>query len=212
MKYDEDVVRLFHKEVYRQQHDEPWFDMTWRGVHLIKNPCDLFVYAELAYKIQPDLIIETGTWMGGSALFWASMCDLNGKGLVITIDTAPVLPLPSHRRLHTILGSSVDQHTLHEVCMLIGPRASVLVNLDSDHKKSHVLAEMEIYGPLVTPGSYMIVEDSNVNGHPVAPEHGPGPWEAIEEYLPNHPEFEQDRDCERYGISFHPGGFLRRVR
>lgn len=215
MKFDQKILDAFHHEIYRQQHDDPWFDMTWRGVPLIKNPCDLFVFAELAYRLQPDLIIETGTWKGGSALFWANICDLNGKGDVCTVDVADDYDSrPKHPRIHYFKGNSTDQNVFGSIREqgIYDANEVVLVDLDSDHAKDHVLKEMMLYGPLVTPGSYMIVEDTNVNGHPVAPEHGPGPWEAVEEYLQTHPEFEQDRDCERFGISFHPGGFLKRMK
>jgi len=68
-----------------------------------------------------------------------------------------------------------------------------------------------MYAPLVTPGSYLIVEDTNINGNPVYPEFGPGPMEAVQEFLPEHPEFEVDRECEKFGLTFNPSGYLRRV-
>ena len=88
----------------------------------------------------------------------------------------------------------------------------VLLILDSDHNKSHVLKEMEIYSKFVTRNSYMIVEDSNVNGHPIMPNWGEGPFEAIEEFLNNNDSFEIDKDREKYYMTFNPNGYLRKIK
>jgi cephalosporin hydroxylase len=88
--------------------------------------------------------------------------------------------------------------------------AAVMAVLDSDHSYEHVLKELEAYGPLVTPGCYMIVEDTNVNGHPVVPDHGSGPAEAVETFLNESAFFDVDRDRERLLMTFNPGGYLRR--
>ena len=85
-----------------------------------------------------------------------------------------------------------------------------MVLLDSDHSYAHVRDELAAYHAMVTPGSYLVVEDSNVNGNPVLPEFGPGPMEAIDEFLPDHPEYEIDNRCERFMVTFNPRGFLRR--
>jgi cephalosporin hydroxylase len=90
-------------------------------------------------------------------------------------------------------------------------RGPVLVMLDSAHDAPHVRAEMEVYAPFVTHGSYLIVEDTNVNGHPAHPEHGPGPFEAVQDFLATHDEFTPDPFCEKYLLTMHPGGWLRRA-
>ena len=84
--------------------------------------------------------------------------------------------------------------------------------LDSDHSQAHVFQELTIYSPLVTKGSYLIVEDTNVNGHPVCPEHGPGPMEAIEEFLKKNKDFVIDGEKEKFLMSFNPRGYLRRMK
>ncbi len=86
-----------------------------------------------------------------------------------------------------------------------------MVILDSCHTKDHVLAEMRLFHKLVTPGSYMIVEDTNVNGHPASPSHGPGPMEAVWAFLAENRDFEQDKKRERLLLTFNPGGYLRKL-
>ena len=88
----------------------------------------------------------------------------------------------------------------------------VLVILDSDHSKKHVLEEINIYGPMVTVGSYMIVQDTNINGHPVYPEFGPGPWEALDEFLSSNRQFQSDKNCERLMFTMHPRGYPEESR
>lgn len=87
-----------------------------------------------------------------------------------------------------------------------------MVILDSNHFKHHVLEEMRSYHPLVTVGSFMIVEDGNINGNPVNLGHGPGPTEAIREFLLENLDFSQEVECEKYFLTFNPGGYLRRIR
>jgi cephalosporin hydroxylase len=86
----------------------------------------------------------------------------------------------------------------------------VLVILDSNHERDHVLDELRLYGPLVSSGSYLIVEDSNVNGHPVVPAFGPGPSEAIADFLAETDEFSVDATREKFFLTFNPGGYLRK--
>jgi cephalosporin hydroxylase len=202
-------VRAFH-ELYYDSRDTTWKDTRWRGVRAQKCPLDLWVYQEILHEVQPDLIVETGTAEGGSALFLASILDLLGRGEVITIDLLLRSDFPRHPRITYLNGSSTDPMIVGHVSDLVGEDDSVLVILDSDHTKDHVLAEMRAYGPLVTKGSYMIVEDTNINGHPVLPDFGPGPWEAVEEFLQGNDQFQVDRSREKLLMTFNPMGYLRR--
>jgi cephalosporin hydroxylase len=88
---------------------------------------------------------------------------------------------------------------------------AIMVILDSDHTRAHVRGELRGYGPLVTPGSYLIVEDTNLNGHPAYPQFGPGPMEAVKEFLASSPNFLPDPDCEKFFMTFNPPGYLRRI-
>lgn len=189
-----------------------WSMTSWMGVPLLKHPCDLFSLQDIIASLRPALIIETGTAYGGSALYLAHLCDLLGSGQVLSIDLQPAPSLPQHPRITYRVGSSTDTeivgYATARAAQCGGP---VLVLLDSDHHQAHVAAELDAYAPLVTVGSFCLVEDTNVNGHPVVPEFGPGPMEAVAAFLPNHPEFQVDALPERYLISMHPGGWLRRV-
>ena len=201
------VIAAFHQIYYERGS---WINSTcWRGVPVQKCPLDLWVYQEIIHEVQPDLIIETGTCYGGSALFFANMLDLIGKGRVITIDIYPKGAMPHHDRITYLKGSSIDSDILRHV-WTTAKNHRTLVNLDSDHTKDYVLKELSCYAPFVTPGSYMIVEDTNVNGHPVCEQHGPGPFEAVEEFLKLHPEFEIDAAREKFMLTQNPNGYLRR--
>jgi cephalosporin hydroxylase len=206
----DDVVRRFHELYYRAaDRGGTWRSTTWMGVPVSKCPLDLWVYQEIFFEVRPELVIECGTYAGGSALFLAHLCDLLGKGLVLTIDVEP-RPLPTHPRLARLVGSSIAPETVAQVRRFAAGRGPVLVALDSDHHFEHVLQELRLYGPLVTPGSYLVVEDPNVNGHPVLPDFGPGPQEAVQQFLGECPDFETDRTREKFLLTFNPGGFLRR--
>jgi cephalosporin hydroxylase len=190
-----------------------WSMTTWMGRILLKHPCDLIALQEIISAIRPALIIETGTAYGGSAFYMAQLCDLLGHGQVLTIDLEPADDLPQHPRITYRRGSSTDP----EIIAYATDRAQrcggpVLVILDSDHHLGHVTAELAAYSGLVTVGSFLIVEDTNVNGRPVVPTFGPGPGEAVDVFLLAHPEFVRDAMPERFLITMHPGGWLRRVR
>ena len=87
----------------------------------------------------------------------------------------------------------------------------VLVILDSDHSKKHVSKELELYAELVSTGSYMIVQDTDINGHPVRPNTGPGPMEAVEDFLEKNKTFKIDSSRERFLFTMHPKGYLQRL-
>jgi len=193
-------------------HKESWQTTRWLGVQLFKLPNDLWVYQEILHEVRPALVVETGTYRGGSALYMASIMDLLGHGNLVTVELNERENLPEHPRIEYLVGSS----TAPEIVERIRARAAdvdgpVLVVLDSYHGRDHVVGELEAYHSLVTPGSYLIVEDTAHNGHPIKKGWGPGPWEAVEIFLAKHPEFVPDRARERYLHTSDPRGFLRRT-
>jgi cephalosporin hydroxylase len=207
-RLDRAAVARAHDVLYES---DAWTTAHWLGAQALKNPLDLWVYQEIVYETQPELIVETGTYRGGSALYLASLCDLVGVGEVVSIDIEPARDdYPVHPRI-TYLGgrSSTDPEVVREV----GNRAAgkhILVILDSDHSKRHVEAELAAYAPLVPVDCYVIVEDSNIGR--IRKDLLPGPLEAIEAFLATSDEFEIDRSREKFLITFNPGGYLRRVR
>ncbi len=205
------IVDAFHK-LYLLSENAPWTQTYWMGHHLYKCPFDVWVYQELLFEQQPDLIVECGTLEGGSALFLSNMCDLIGKGRVLTIDISPPEGKPRHPRLTYLHGSSTAPEIVARVKREIKPGEKVLVILDSDHRKEHVLNELRAYHAMVPKGGYLIVEDSNVNGHPVGLDFGPGPMEAMEEFFRENGDFEIDASREKHFLSFNPRGYLRKIR
>jgi len=197
-KIIDDFHRLYYRRAYFDKKiDDPTVSSTikWQGIPIGKLPLDLWIYQELIWQTKPDVIIETGTWMGGSALYLADLCKLMGKGIVVTIDNSLIKRICVGRdNLIYVLGDSEDVEVRDVVVQqTIKSGNRVMVILDSDHRKDHVLKELDLWAILVTKGCALIVEDTNVNGHPVREKHGPGPKEALDEWLPKHPEFKIDK-------------------
>ena len=203
------VVDRFHA-LYYDRRVQTWGETYWLGHHALKCPLDLWVYQEILHEVRPGLVIETGTYRGGSALFLASICDLLGRGQVLSVDSAKQKGRPRHKRITYLTGSSTSEQILRQVRRRARGKKRVLVILDSGHGEAHVLAEMRAYAPLVTPGSYLIVEDTNLNGHPVEPGHGPGPAEAVAAFLAENDGFARDESREKFLLTFNPGGYLKK--
>jgi cephalosporin hydroxylase len=211
---DGSIADQFHNRYYEAAIDS-LFAMSWLGVRCQKYPGDLWVYQEILHELRPDFIVETGTYWGGSSWFLASVCDLLGHGHVLTVDIADMASTetvrPSHPRITYLTGSSVSAAVCDSIRETIADAHTVMVILDSDHSREHVFKELQIYADFVTEDSYLVVEDTNVNGHPVHPSHGPGPWEAVEEFLREREDFVADRSREKFLITANPRGFLRRT-
>jgi cephalosporin hydroxylase len=203
--FDQNIVDAFHKLFY------PLQQIFWMGHEMQKCPMDLLMYQEILYECKPDLIIECGTWRGGSALYLAHLCDLMQHGMVLTIDINRFVGFPQHSRIMYMTGSSVDAEIIKQAKGLADGFRKVMVILDSDHTRPHVLKELEAYAEMVTARQYLIVEDCNISGHPVREDLPAGPFEAVESWLPKHPEFIRDEACQRFLLTFNPGGYLRRV-
>jgi cephalosporin hydroxylase len=202
------AIDAFHRRFYDAA--DTWRSATYRGVTIWKNPLDLWLYQEIVHALRPDLIVETGTAFGGSALYLADLCELVGTGRVITIDVGDRAGGVEHPRLTKIRGSSADAAIRREVDALVPDPATTLVILDADHTRDHVLAELRLWADLVSAGSYLIVEDTNLNGHPVYPDFGPGPWEAVDAFLAESNEFAIDDTMHRFLMTWNRRGFLKR--
>ncbi len=205
------VATRYHARYFDHVRTSTWQDMHWLGVPLYKLATDLWVYQELLNELRPGLVIETGTYRGGSALYLASIMDLLGHGHVVTVELRPRPDLPEHPRVTYLVGSSTSDEVVGTIReMAADVKGPVMVILDSYHGRDHVLGELRAYRDLVTRGSYLIVEDTAMNGHPTKRGWGPGPWEAVEAFLPENPEFVPDRSREKFLHTFNPRGYLRR--
>lgn len=211
-----DVVNRFNDFYYSTGVAK---DLNWRGSPMIKNPCDIWMVIEIFQELRPSVVIETGTHHGASASFYADMLKVLGIPCdIITVDINPKWNFdPASKNIHSVVGYSTDAATFKKVeaitkNVLAQRGGNVIVMLDSDHSEENVTAELGLYSRLVTPGAYLIVEDTNVNGHPSGADHGPGPWEATEKFLAQTKDFQRDMDRERYLLTFNPGGWLKRIR
>jgi cephalosporin hydroxylase len=193
------------------------FQNRWLAVPTLQNPMDVWITQEIISEVKPDVIVEAGTFLGGSAALWATILEqVNPEGRVITMDienrAAPAKQLPVvQRRVDFLLGSSIDPTMVSEVRRRVEGKR-IMVILDSAHTKEHVLGELRAYAPLVPIGSYIVVQDSAA-GHPV-PVAGldEGPWEAVAAFLAETDDWEIDHDRERLLLTNNRNGYLRRVR
>jgi cephalosporin hydroxylase len=185
--------------------------LKWMGEHIWQNVLDLWTIQETIQEVKPSLLIECGTNRGGSALFYAHLFDLLGQGQVVTVDLEALHAI-RHPRVQFLIGSSVSEPIIQEINRVAaGMRGPIMVILDSHHSESHVRQEMETYAPLVTPGSFIMVQDGVIDVLPIFQHDRPGPLPAIHGFLQHHPEFEVDHArCQRFLLTHHPMGWLRR--
>jgi cephalosporin hydroxylase len=199
---------------YHDLKDQTFATTTWLGVPLVKTATDILAFQQIIAATKPELIVETGVYVGGSALLFASIQELMGiDGGVVAVDVdlgAVHERVREHPRIELIEGSSLDD----EIVGRIRKRAEgkrVMVDLDADHRAHHVLAELRAYAELVTPGCYLVVEDGFLGGRPVRPEAVPGPSEALEAWWAEEQPFVVDRWHERFLMTQNPRGYMRRL-
>jgi cephalosporin hydroxylase len=199
---------------------------SWMGIPIIQLPADVMATQEVIWATKPDVIVETGVARGGSVLFMASLLELIGKGKVIGVD----IDIRAHnreaieghsmaKRVLLIEGSSTDPVIVGKVRTQIPDGASVMVVLDSDHSRDHVLAELRSYGPMVTEGCYIVVADTILGflDEERTPRNrskiwlkGDEPLAALEIYLGETDRFEVDDVLNsKLILASSPGGYLR---
>jgi cephalosporin hydroxylase len=207
------------------------YTFSWLGRPIIQLPEDMFRLQEVIFKLQPDVIIETGVAHGGSLVFYAGLCKALGKGRVIGVD----IEIRPHNRkaieahplfsiITLIEGSSTDPEIVNRVRKQVAPGQIVLVLLDSNHTKEHVLTELKAYSPLVTKGSYIVAMDGIMQEVAGAPRtHSDWSWnnprQAAIEFVRLNSDFEiQDppfifnESLLARRVTYWPNGFIKRIR
>jgi cephalosporin hydroxylase len=184
---------------------------SYFGVRALKSPMDHWIYQEIIFETRPDVIVEIGNANGGGTLCLAHLCDLLGKGRVIGLDLSHAAVPPQvrqHPRITFIEGDAC--RSFGRVERMIAKDERVLVIEDSSHTYENTLNVLRTYSVLVKPGNYFIVEDGICHhGLSVGPE--PGPYEAIETFVRENPDFAIDRNRESFLITWNPKGYLRRT-
>jgi cephalosporin hydroxylase len=204
------------------------YNFSWMGRPIIQYPQDIIAMQEIIWKIQPDLIIETGIAHGGSIICYASILELIGKGEILGIDIdirahnrAEIEKHPMFKRIKMIQGSSISNEVLDKVKEVAKDKKTILVLLDSNHSHEHVLAELELYAPFVSKDSYIVVFDTIVERMP--DDYLPGakrPWgvgnnpmTAVDAFLKTNDQFVTDEEIDnKLLISVAPRGYLKKVK
>jgi cephalosporin hydroxylase len=187
-----------------------WHRTTWLGKWTHRAPTDLLAYQELICRVRPDWVVETRTGAGGRALFLASICDLIGNGKVLSIDSFPIADRADHPRIIYLRGDPAAERTAAEAREIVGERPKGLVILGGG-TGPQVAGAFRNYAPLVPTGSYVVVEDTILEGNPVWPDFGSGPAAAVNDIV-EEGDFVPDPSLERFALTFNVGGFLKRVR
>ena len=203
----DDVRVSFTEAVWRTM---PWATTHWLGEPIDVAPTDLLAYQEAITSSRPAWIIETGPTRARTS-YLAAMCDLLGTGKVLTVGPEPLEDRLEHPRVQHILGPAHAADTIEAVKGVVG-EAPALVIIGTRGEPHPTVLQFQGYSPLVPLGSFVIVEYTVINGHPVWTGHGPGPGEAVKQIMTLDGQFVADAEMEKYSLSFNAGGYLRRVR
>lgn len=204
---------IYHKWYY--ERDKVWIGTRFLGITTMKSVSDMWNYQEIITEIKPAVIVEFGSFAGGSAIFFNMIGRaVNPDIKVLSVDIDHGLldsRVKEYPEIEFLESSSTEKSVIRRIADIRAahPGRAFFI-LDSDHSKAHVLNEMLGIRDVLQASDYVIVEDANVNGHPVAKNWGPGPYEAMEEYFQRYPD-DYSRDTEReqkFAFTFATNGFL----
>ncbi|MEY4877122.1 MAG: hypothetical protein RJA07_1470 [Bacteroidota bacterium] len=212
---------MLHADKYKYT-----YNFSWMGRPIIKYPSDIIIMQELIWKLQPDVIIETGIAHGGSIIFSASMLELIGKGEVVAVDIDirkhnkdEIEKHPMMKRITMYEGSSTDESIVEKIRKHTEGKKTVLVALDSNHTHEHVLRELQMYAPMVTVGSYILCPDTFVEFFPKGYvqdrpwDVGNNPMTAVWEFLKQNKDFIIDKDIDnKLMVTEGMDGYLKRIK
>ena len=208
-------IKFFHY-IWWQSKDT-WPRNKFLGFEILQCPFDLQIYQELIFATKPEFIFQTGICGGGSIVYFSSILDLMGssndiKVIGVDIELSKEAKQIKNDRVILFEGSSTSKEIVSKIKDLtLGKRGIVI--LDSDHSAMHVTKELSVYKDFVQKGCYLVVEDTNLNGNPVYPNFGPGPYEAVKKFLLENKDFRQDNQLwKRNLFSFHQYGWLKRIK
>jgi len=220
----QEAASAFNVESNKAQYS---YNFSWMGRPIIQYPQDMIAMQEIIWQLKPDLIIETGIAHGGSLIYYASLMELIGKGEILGIDIdirehnrVEIEKHPMFKRIKMLQGSSIDEKLVEKVKEIAKGKQTILVSLDSNHTQEHVLRELQLYAPFVTPGSYIVVFDTIVEDLPQGYFKEQRPWgignnpkTAVWEFLKNNDQFVIDTAIDnKLLISVAPEGYLKRVK
>jgi cephalosporin hydroxylase len=200
------------------------YELDWLGVPVIQTPEDLILMQELIFRIQPDIIVETGIAHGGSLIYYASILELLKRGMVIGVDIEirehnreVIESHPLFKRIEMIEGNAVSPETIQKVREKIQHNSKVIVCLDSNHTKAHVLKELELYKEFIIPGCYIVVFDTNTSkmaelGACDKKYINNSPKEAVTEFLKINTNFQVDTQYNKLYVSYSQNGYLKRFK
>ena len=229
--YSREAFELISREWVRVGWSLRYYHtFTWFGRPLLQLPEDLLRLQEVIYQVQPDVIVETGVFDGGSLLFHASLCESMHKGRVIGIEfevragvREALRDHPLSNRVTLLEGDSAAPAMVEQVRSMVKPGETVLAILDSNHTKAHVAAELEAYSLLVTKGSLIVAADGIMRDLSDVPGGQPEwahdhPAAAAHEFLARHPEFEMRQPEWKVNtspltenVTYWPDGWLWRI-
>jgi cephalosporin hydroxylase len=202
------------------------YNFTWMGRPIIQYPQDMIAMQEIIWDVKPDLIIETGIAHGGSIIYYASILELIGKGEVLGIDIdirahnrAEIEKHPMSKRITMLEGSAISAEIIEKIKPFVEGKKTVMVCLDSNHTHDHVLAELQLYAPFVTVGSYLVAFDTIVEDLP-ADLYADRPWSvgdnpktAVWQFLKDNDDFVINNEIDnKLLVSVAPSGYLKKVK
>lgn len=203
------------------------YNFTWLGRPIIQFPQDIIAIQEIIWEVKPDLIIETGIAHGGSLILSASILEIiGGDGQVLGIDIdirehnrIEIEKHPMFKRITMLEGSSIEDKIIKQVNKIATTPKKIMVILDSNHTHDHVFLELNLYSPLVTKGSYLIIMDTVIDDMPLDffPDRpwgvGNNPKTAVHEFLKENERFVIDKDIEnKLLITVAPDGYLKCIK
>ena len=199
------------------QSKDTWPRNKFLGYEILQCPFDLQIYQELIFASKPEFILQTGICGGGSIVYFSSILDIMGasndiKVIGVDIELSKEAKDIKNGRVILFNGSSTSDEVVSKIKDYTQGKKGIII-LDSDHSETHVLNELSIYKDFVQKGCYLVVEDTNLNGNPVHPNFGPGPYEAVKKFLLENKDFRQDNQLwKRNLFSFHQYGWLVRTK